>query len=390
MSSSIKIIIGPGNHDNLIIKTLTDLSIPFYTIRYYPFFEFSFYQSGKKMISKRNLIFDFIVKFLWWLSNKLIFLHAPRFHLYYLYNLFDLLASFYVNKDDIVIGWSQVSYRSLLKVKKGNGLAILEYPMIHIHKWNIIMNNEYENFSIKDKHMLFQKKVCEKMVKEIELADKTIVLSSFAKNSFIENGVPENKISVSSLSVDTNFFTPGNDKNHSKFILLFVGRIEILKGIPYLIEAFKTLNYKDAELWLVGTLTNECKELIADNDPNIKILGFKSGHELREIYQQADLFILPSVQESFGLVILEAMSCGVPVIATENTGGPDIISEGIDGFIVPAAEPNELAIKIHYLMKNQDICKQMGLSARKKIESRYSFTTYKSNFLNTYNISNLL
>ena len=88
-----------------------------------------------------------------------------------------------------------------------------------------------------------------------------------------------------------------------------------------------------------------------------------------EIMAQHDLLILPSIAEGFGLVILEAMASGLPVIATPNTGGPDIIEEGVDGFVVPIRDPDAIAHRVLSLHDNPERLEFMSKSALRKAEA---------------------
>ena len=86
---------------------------------------------------------------------------------------------------------------------------------------------------------------------------------------------------------------------------------------------------------------------------------------LRDIYQQADVFVFPTLVEGMPIVILEAMASGLPVITTPNGPG-DIVRDGIDGFVVPVRAPNIIAEKLEFLRENPDIRAEMGENARKR------------------------
>jgi glycosyltransferase involved in cell wall biosynthesis len=98
--------------------------------------------------------------------------------------------------------------------------------------------------------------------------------------------------------------------------------------------------------------------------------------ELPELYNRASVVVFPSLNDGFGLVILEAMACRVPVIATENTGGPDVIRDGVDGFIIPIRDVEALKERLLWLYEHRDACREMGVNARKRVEENFTVRHY--------------
>jgi glycosyltransferase involved in cell wall biosynthesis len=104
----------------------------------------------------------------------------------------------------------------------------------------------------------------------------------------------------------------------------------------------------------------------------LKFLGYLNDVELQEQYSNADVFIAPSRFESFGLVLIEAMRHGMPVIGCNVGGMREIISEGVDGFMVRVDDPEQLASRIKMLVENPEVRKQVGDAARQTYESRFT------------------
>ncbi|MHC5731280.1 MAG: glycosyltransferase family 4 protein, partial [Nostoc sp.] len=118
------------------------------------------------------------------------------------------------------------------------------------------------------------------------------------------------------------------------FRALFVGRVGVRKGVHYLIKAWEELQLPQAELMLVGV--NEFPETWLSQLPEgVNYIPSVPHTTLNQYYSNANVFVFPSLVEGFGLVLLEAMACGIPVITTTHTAGPDIITDGTEGFIVP-------------------------------------------------------
>ncbi len=202
--------------------------------------------------------------------------------------------------------------------------------------------------------------------REVELADHIFVASFITKKSLLEIGIDEEKITVIPYGAPIEDFKP-LPKKDDLFRVLYVGRISTRKGIQYLIPAWEQLKLNNAELCLVGsnlfpTGWLEQYQDICRHVPSVPHIF------LNEYYSQGSVFVFPSLMEGFGLVILEAMACGIPVITTPNTGGLDIIDDGVDGFIVPIRDVEALKDRIQWCYDHPDELAQMGIMARKKAE----------------------
>ena len=117
---------------------------------------------------------------------------------------------------------------------------------------------------------------------------------------------------------------------------------------------------------------------------NIIFKNSVKQQELSKYYSYSDLFITCSIEEGLSMVQLQAMACGLPVICTKNSGGEEIIKDGIDGYILPIRDMEELKRKILYLYENKSVCNQMGKMAQKKIINAFSWERYGKNVISTY------
>src|SRR5262249_37501547 len=109
-----------------------------------------------------------------------------------------------------------------------------------------------------------------------------------------------------------------------------------------------------------------------------------SRAQLTALYQGAICFALPSDEEGFGMVLIEAMSCGVPVVATRCGGPEGIITDGVDGFLVPLNDPDTMAGRLCELITSAPLNGQMGAAARHAVETRFSESAAGNVFLQTY------
>ncbi|MCC6905735.1 MAG: glycosyltransferase [Anaerolineae bacterium] len=199
-------------------------------------------------------------------------------------------------------------------------------------------------------------------------------------------GADMRKITVIPPGVDTRQFYPvprakarqaiGVPDDHT--LLLFVGRLEPLKGVDTLLKAIALLKEHESidthrlYLSIIGGNTSEegdeaeeFRRLKALNEElglgdMVTFLGAKGQETLRDYYAAAEVVIMPSHYESFGMVALEAMACGTPVIASEVGGLAYLIQDGVTGFHVPDRDPEELAGKIGLLLGNHTLRMEMS------------------------------
>lgn len=171
--------------------------------------------------------------------------------------------------------------------------------------------------------------------------------------------------------IDLNFFTPGVEPlpqyQDGKINLLFVGRLEKRKGLEYLLKAYKLFkpDYPDCRLIIVGPgtrLRNKYEKMIAQSGlPDVVFTGQVGYEELPRYYKTADIFCAPATgRESFGIVLLEAMATGKPVVASSISGYASVLTDGIEGLLVPPKQEVPLAQAIASLIKNEALRKQMG------------------------------
>jgi len=152
----------------------------------------------------------------------------------------------------------------------------------------------------------------------------------------------------------------------SEKIILYVGNLEPRKGLDILIRAMAIVVrvIKDVRLIVIGSgvmLDNLQKLVIKLGlSQHVIFTGFAEDNKKLLYYKSADIFVLPSLYEIFGIVNLEAMACGLPIIATKVGGIPDIVEDGSNGLLVPYRNPKALADAIIYLLENDDVRKKMG------------------------------
>jgi glycosyltransferase involved in cell wall biosynthesis len=205
------------------------------------------------------------------------------------------------------------------------------------------------------------------VLKEFELADKVIVCSDYTLNSFLENNFPKDKLY--NVALDANFTIKRSyDRNFYKdeLIVGIAGGNILRKGFIYLLEAWAEMNLPNAKLLLKTSKLDLLKipkiwSLIDGND-SIEIIGYLD--DMEDFYERCDLFVLPSIDEGFGMVVFEALACSIPLIITKNVGAGDFITDGKEGYIVDIRNSQQIKDKIVYLNANRDVMTKMSINAR--------------------------
>jgi glycosyltransferase involved in cell wall biosynthesis len=144
--------------------------------------------------------------------------------------------------------------------------------------------------------------------------------------------------------------------------LLFVGQIGQRKGISYLLEAARRTAAQGDSLTLVGQIQGSGRALVPYRD-GFRHVPHVPRVELREIYRQADVFVFPTLVEGMGIVVLEAMASGLPVITTPNGPG-DIVRDGVDGFLVPPRDVDAIVERLERLRADPQLRQEMARNAR--------------------------
>jgi glycosyltransferase involved in cell wall biosynthesis len=229
----------------------------------------------------------------------------------------------------------------------------------------------------------------------IKRAKAVVAISTYIKK-LMQRWRKENIFYIPN-GVDTKLFKPKKNKSFAGQNLLTVGNICEQKGLVYLVKALDILSKKNINFHLIHIgripLPHEehywyYQKLIrlirkCNLGSKISFTGVITFNKLINYYQNSDLFILPSLQEGMPLVLLEAMSCGLPCVATKISGTTDIITEDC-GILVKPQDHNQLANSIEELLINKQLAKEMSHKARKMILKEFSWDKVAQKILNMY------
>jgi alpha-maltose-1-phosphate synthase len=219
---------------------------------------------------------------------------------------------------------------------------------------------------------------------ERELADVIFAPSDHAIECLAERGVSREKILKIPYGVDPVRFSPTVRSQHQAepFRALFVGKIGLLKGVRYLLDAWRALDLRNAELVLVGQPDDDGRQILREFEGHYTWPGALPKYAVHEWFKKSDVLVLPSLAEGSALVTYEALASGLPVIATSTSGS--VVRDGLDGFVVPPSDARALRDAIRYLYENPQARWKMGASGREHVATAYTWKHYRSRIAGAY------
>jgi glycosyltransferase involved in cell wall biosynthesis len=297
------------------------------------------------------------------------------------------LSNKYKHTIDGVYAYEDGALESFIAAKKSGIKCIYELPIAYWKtgrdlmqeealrnpKWEITLGGGTRDSAAK----------LERKTKELELADVVIVSSSFVEDS-LPDWARNKKIIMSP------FGSPASAENaiehkrvtspNGKLRVLFAGSMGQRKGLCDLFDALKLLNRDDIELVVMGSLLAPM-EFYRSEFAGFTYEPGRSNDQVLALMRSCDVFCLPSIVEGRALVMQEAMSQGLPIIITPNTGGSDLVIDGETGFLVPIRSPEQIAEKLKWFLSNRQQIPGMGEKA-KLHAATYSWESYAATIVN--------
>lgn len=223
-------------------------------------------------------------------------------------------------------------------------------------------------------------------------------ISEVMKRQLIELGCDEKKIILHQIGMDCRrfLFTPRRLNADGQVRLVTIARLVEKKGVEYAIRAVAKLANvsQNIEYNIIGdgSLREDLQRLIQELDvcDRVKLLGWKQQEEIVEILNNSHILLAPSVtakngdQEGTPVAIMEAMAMGLPVLSTQHSGIPELIENGVSGFLVPERDVDALAEKLDYLINNPEIWPEIGQAARLYVEENYDINKLNDELVEIY------
>ena len=259
---------------------------------------------------------------------------------------------------------------------RGDFRRILMYPIAH-HDWmrdflaeEAAANPRWAPYLQGHDIQGFERDLLEA---EIELADLILLPSTFAASTFTARGVDPAKLVVSPLGSED--WSPPEDQpgDDRAFVVLFAGQVNQRKGIGYLVEALAAVQDPRVQLVVVGKSSDAMRAEITRAFGRTRFISSMPRENLMRQMAQADILVLPSLAEGFGLVALESMAVGTPAIVSTHTFASDLIRHEVNGWVVPAANRSAITSLVEALAADPDRVRRVGGGAAQVARARTWF-----------------
>ncbi len=225
-------------------------------------------------------------------------------------------------------------------------------------------------------------------LKKIRGADRIITVCRQSEQEALRAGMPAEALIRIPNGVDVQRFLPSVTKAKTDVRIVFVARLDVMKGTHVLLKAFSAVREHAGLVSLDIIGDGPEREALQQQ---ARILGIAADvhfyGEIIEILpylQEATVFVLPSFSEGLSNVILEAMACGLPIVATRVGGTPDIIQDGVNGLLVEPDHAEQLASAVNRLLHDEDAAMRMGEAARKTVEQNFSMEAVSEKYSGLY------
>jgi glycosyltransferase involved in cell wall biosynthesis len=293
------------------------------------------------------------------------------------------LARYLPLDSDVFIGLSSFCLEAIAKAKDHGIVTIVDHGSLHQRVERMLQIEESELWGLPPEGHLPPDWIIEKEEAEFRAADRVMVLSRIAKQSMVEEGIPAEKVLVNHCGVNLTAFKPGR-KFDDVFRVIQCGGIHQRKGVQYLLKAFTELKLPNSELWFIGggLETSSLRPIIEKySADNIHFKGTYPQRELHKLYAQGSVFVLASIADGFGMVVLQAMACGLPVIVTDHVGAAEIVSDSENGYVIPIRDVEALKERILRFYQDRNLCQEMGKNAVRSVSSDHTWNDYGDRLL---------
>jgi glycosyltransferase involved in cell wall biosynthesis len=256
---------------------------------------------------------------------------------------------------DVVHPWSGVAEESLRSLKGTGTLCLLMRGSAHIRTQTELLAEEEERTRVRQDQPSHWRIAREE--REYDLADGIVVLSTFAYRTFISQGVPAEKLHLIPLGASLQKFRPLPEIVRARqrrllaggpLRVLYVGAMSFQKGLWDMAKVVKALGTEKFVFQFVGPQPIEARAVLSELRAAVTIRSQQPEAELPGVYAWGDVFLFPTIQDGFAVVLAQAAAAALPVLTTPNCSGPDLIREGHNGWVVPIRAPEALVTRLRW------------------------------------------
>jgi starch synthase len=288
---------------------------------------------------------------------------------------FDRWTNWRIPECDALIAISGAALLTGKRVQERGGVFICDRGSTHQRFQQEIIAEEFGIWGVERVVSDERDTVREELI--YEQADAITVPSMAAARSFVAMGIPVAKVTVIPYGVRLQNFYAVGESAAGRFDVLFAGAAGLRKGVPYLLEAFAAVRHPHKRLRIAGAVLPDLKAVLGRlPQEQVEFLGVVPQTRLRELMSASHALVLPSIEEGLALVQAQAMACGCPVICSTNTGGEELFTDGVEGFIVPIRDSAALAARMQQLVDDPALQRTMGEAALRRVESIGGWAEY--------------
>lgn len=291
----------------------------------------------------------------------------------YLWEIDDIrfakMACRFLARCDTVHGVEHSSLELFQAARKEGKRTILHLASVHPTYQERVLNEQYERWpELRESsdYRLYQRRLRRdgRRLLEFEIADLIATCSTFATSTMVEEGFPVERVATVLLGAPPrSALEPAAEPvaARGEFTVLFAGTVCVRKGGHVLLEAWERARLPGCRLLLAGH--NSLPPRLVSR-PGVELLGPVSQARLFQLMQECDVLALPTLIDSFALVITEALAHGLPVITTANAGAAEMIADGVNGWILPVGDAEALAARFVWCAEHRDAVRQMRPQTR--------------------------
>lgn len=272
----------------------------------------------------------------------------------------DVEATYHLEGSQVVIVMGNTGQRAGTQMQRQGGWYVVDRPVLHLRMQNDVLAEAYSHADVP--YIPIQKEKIDRAEAEYDQADAIFVPSRVVAESMVKSGQPASKVFVLNQAADMSQFRPTGEPQGEAFVLGFAGNVTVQKGIHVLTEAIEKLKGQKIRLWVAGMVMPEAQKFIKRLDAvcELEVLNKVGVDVLRDYMSHSHAFVLPSVQDGFGLVTPQAMACGTAVIVSDHAGSSEIVKHGENGLVFRSGDSEDLANQILRLIENRDEAYEMG------------------------------
>ena len=258
---------------------------------------------------------------------------------------FDRWVGTKLSKHEFVHAMPGQAFETFRRARALGVRTVLNHATGPSRNWIEIMREEYHRVGLAiDRATVYDESFLERESKEYGLADLHCAASTIVKQQLVATGISPNRIWIVPYGADPKVFYPRRESMAGQFRIIFAGYVSLRKGVITLLKALQKLRRKDWRVDFYGGVAGEAKQDIDgySGETPLYFHGPVGQHDLAEKMREASILVLPSLEEGFGLVVAQALSCGTPTVVSDAVGAKDLIKNRENGSVFPVKDSEAL------------------------------------------------